>query len=244
MKNKKFNKSKIIGKETLERLSELKEFNEWVISKVSPYIGKRILEVGGGVGNLTSYLLENKELVLSIDINLNYVTILKNRFVHYSNFIAKQIDITNPEVVSFKKFNIDTIICINVLEHIKYDKTALKNMYMLLKNGGNLILLVPAFKMLYGTLDKALGHYRRYGKMQISNMLKNTGFRIIDIFYLNLFGMPGWFINGKIMGTKILPKRQLKIYKKLFPLFKFIEDKTRYPIGQSLIVIGEKTKDE
>jgi len=120
------------------------------------------------------------------------------------------------------------------------DDLAIENMFEILQHKGRLILFVPALRMLYGTLDMGLDHYRRYSRGELSKQLEGKGFIIEKDVYMNFFGMFGWFLNGKILRRNILPTDQLLLYNRLMPLFRFFEKITGPPIGQSLLFIAKK----
>ncbi len=228
-----------IGELTLKRISKLTSVNKFIIERIEPYLGSRILEVGAGIGNLTPWFLK-KELVISIDTSDRYVEMLKDNFGNYPNFHALKRDIADDSALDLRNFNTDTIVCLNVIEHISDDQKALANMYAILEGGGRLILLVPALKFLYGTLDRALGHHRRYERKELMGKIRSLGYTVQKALYLNLFGIGGWFLNSRILKRQILPSSHLRIYNSLFPLFKFIEKNSGPPIGQSLLVIATK----
>ena len=228
-----------IGEETLRRINKMDRFNEWLFDTFRPYLGKRVLEVGCGSGNLTYHLIDHCETLIAIDISENYIETIRERFPP-DKVQAFCFDIQDREITKLSRVGIDTIVCLNVLEHIKDDDLALENMFEMLQPGGRLILFVPALKILYGTLDKGLDHYRRYSKGGLSKQLRGKGFIIEKDVYMNFFGIFGWFLNGKIGRRNILPTDQLLLYNKLVPLFRFFEKMTGPPIGQSLLFIANK----
>lgn len=231
-----------IGEESLKRLSSVGKYNKWLIETVQPYLGSRILEVGCGIGNMTKYLLD-KELLVAVDISATYLKILDSNFSAYPNFRSLKAEISHLDsniIDQLKRYQIDTIVSFNLLEHIKDDIQALKNMYQILENNGRIVLLVPALKWLYGTLDKNAEHYRRYIRKELETKLKLCGFFIDEWFYLNFFGIFGWFLNGKILRSSLLPKSQLRLFNHFVPLFRKVERIIGPPIGQSLVFICHK----
>jgi predicted SAM-dependent methyltransferase len=127
------------------------------------------------------------------------------------------------------------------LEHIEQDETALRKIFDLLEPGGRLLLLVPSHPWLYGSLDRHLGHRRRYGKKELRNKLEAMGFKVIFLEYFNRIGILGWFLNSKILRRKRLPSFQLRIYNLLVPLFR-LETLFPLPFGTSLLAVAEKSK--
>jgi SAM-dependent methyltransferase len=132
----------------------------------------------------------------------------------------------------------DTIVCLNVLEHVEDDLGSLRAMRTLLAPRGRLVLLVPALRTLYGTLDQALGHYRRYGPRELREKFAAAGFLMRHLEYFNLAGIPGWWLTGRVLRRRLLPAASLRWYDRLVPLFR-LEGLLPWRIGQSLIAIGE-----
>jgi len=133
---------------------------------------------------------------------------------------------------------LDTIVCLNVLEHIDDDRASLSALRALLRPGGRVVLLVPALRALYGTLDRALGHVRRYVPDELSGKLRTAGFGVIHVEYFNLAGVPGWWLAGRVLRRRLIPTGALRWYDALVPLFR-LERILPWRIGQSLIAIGE-----
>ena len=131
------------------------------------------MEIGPGIGNITEFFI-HKEKVIGVDISKKMLERLNKRISRH-NFESYMYDITDDRILILRKKNIDTVVCLNVLEHTKKDKKALENMYKILKKGGRIILLVPNIKFLYGNLDKNLGHHRRYAKKELLKIMKETG---------------------------------------------------------------------
>ncbi len=143
---------------------------------------------------------------------------------------------------SLSKTPIDTIVCSNVLEHVEDDDSILKNFYQLLPTGGRLIVLVPALKVLYNVLDRDLGHFRRYGRGELTKKLQSNGFKVCQSKFFNLFGIFGWFVNGTLLKRRLLPVRQVRVFDKMVPFFICMERIIPTFLGQSLIITGEKGK--
>jgi SAM-dependent methyltransferase len=136
--------------------------------------------------------------------------------------------------------SIDTILCSNVLEHVEDDEAVLSRFYRFLPQGGRLVLLVPALRILYNNLDRKLGHFRRYTKRELIQKLKRNHFHICSLKYFNFFGIFGWFVNGTLLRRGLLPAGQVRRFNQFVPLMVQMERWVPTLIGQSLIAIGEK----
>ena len=225
---------------TLQRMKKLHRYNEWIFSNFRPFLGMRVLEIGSGIGNITRFLLD-RELIIATDVEPKYVDLLKNTFGKYKKFVIERLDISGTETERYRSYRIDSVICLNVLEHIEEDMKSLKKICDLLEPGGRLLLLVPSHPLLYGSLDEHLGHHRRYGEKELKGKLETTGFKVISLKYFNRIGLLGWFLNSKILRRKRLPSFQLRIYNLLVPLFR-LEKFFPLPFGTSLLAVAEKLK--
>ncbi len=222
----------IVGKKTLEVMSQAVFYNKWLFKQIGPWVKGDILEVGAGIGNFTE-LLKEKGRVTALDFNKDYIKILKKMLGGRAGFG----DIEKGKYF-FKNGKFDAIICMNVLEHIKNDEKALKNMFNLLKKGGRLILLVPAHSFAYSGLDHDLGHFRRYNRNMVERKMKMAGFKIEKAFYLNVFGLLGWWFNGKVLRKRNILSGQLKIFDTIAQPILKIEEKMRPPFGLSVVTVG------
>lgn len=223
------------GTSTLESMSLANYYNKWSYDQFSKYLNGEILEIGCGIGSFTSSLL-NKGNVIAIDIDQNLI-----KQARQQNNQAKigYGDIEKEEYF-FGKKQFDTVVCINVLEHIKNDETALNNIFKLLKKDGNLILLVPIHQFLYGEIDKNIGHFRRYDPAGLVDKIKRLGLNIILAKKLNLLGAVGWFFAGRIFKDKHIEPGKIQIFNILAPLFLFLEKFIEPPLGTSVLIIAKK----
>ncbi|HOJ59665.1 MAG TPA: methyltransferase, partial [bacterium] len=226
-----------IGEETLFRLSSVNKYYQIFYDRVAHLIGRRPLEIGSGAGNFTRFLL-GKELVVATDCSNNHLHTIRQRFVENKRFRIHYFDASQPPSDELKAYRVDTVICLNVLEHIEDDIAALRHMKSLLVPGGRLILLVPSIKALYGSLDIGLEHYRRYSKAELLEKMQQAGFAIEHTFFFNMWGVPGWFINSRVLRRKVLPKFQLYFFTLLHPLVR-IERFFKTPFGLSVVAIGK-----
>src|SRR5512139_3538429 len=189
---------------TLQRMKKLHRYNQWIFCTFRPFLGRRVLEIGSGIGNITRFLLD-RELIIATDVEPKYLDLLKNTFGKYKKFIIERLDISGTETERYQSLHIDSVICFNVLEHIEQDEKCLRTIHDLLEPKGRLLLLVPCHPWLYGSLDRNLGHHRRYGKEELKNKLEAVGFKLIFLKYFNRIGILGWFLNSRILGREKLP---------------------------------------
>ena len=224
------------GEMTLKLLSKASKYNGWVYEMLKPYIGSDILEVGSGIGNMTRHFVKHGR-VTATDISPFCLRELERTYAGNENVCVQPLDISRN---SYPRFEIyDTIICLNVLEHIEDDVEALRNMRKLLKPGGRLILYVPANPRLYCEIDRGVGHYRRYVLEELLGKMKDAGYRIPHHRHHNILGAIGWWINGKVLGKKHINATDVGGFEKLMPLVK-AQDKFDSRFALSILAIGEK----
>ncbi len=224
--------------QTLQRIRKLHRYNQWIFSKFQPFLGRRVLEIGSGIGNITKLLLD-RDLIIATDVELKYLTLLKNTFGQYKKFMIEDLDISGSDIERYRQHHIDSVICFNVLEHIERDERTLENIFNLLTPKGRLLLLVPSHQWLYGSLDRRLNHFRRYDRDELQEKLEKAGFQVILLEYFNRTGILGWYLNSRILKRGRLPSFQLRIYNLLVPVFK-IEGLLPLPFGTSLLAVAEK----
>lgn len=223
------------SKETLESMTQAVWYNQWTLKKFAKYLKGDILEVGCGIGNFTKSLLKYGR-VFAIDIDKNYIDKIRLSLTKAQVGVG---DIEKEEYF-FTSQNFDSIVCLNVLEHIKEDTTSLMNLFKLLKPGGFLILLVPAHPFLYGEIDRSIGHFRRYTKKELLNKMESIGFNIIKERTINFLGAFGWFVAGKILKEARVENKKIKIFNLFAPLFLSIENIVEPPFGTSILIVAQK----
>jgi len=226
---------------TLERMGRLRRYNRWIWDTISPYVGNRVLEVGAGIGNMTR-LLYGRDLIVASDYESTYLDILRNRFVNNHTISVEKIDLESDECLSLRQYEFDTVICLNVLEHIQNHGEALRRLYQMLQPGGRVVLFVPADQALFGTLDQTVGHFRRYSKQQLEEVIRGAGFDVEMSSYQNVFGRLGWYINGRLLRRRHMPAGQSRFFDLLVPVLRRLEPK-RPRNGLSLVAIARKPQE-
>lgn len=223
-----------VGEKTLEIMNTATYYNKWTMEKIAPFISGDILEIGAGIGNFTREFAKLGK-VWAGDFNPGYIKVLK-KVLHSNN--AGFADIEKAKYF-FGKKKFDTLVCMNVLEHIRDDNRALGNMHNCLKKNGKLVLMVPAHQWAYGPIDVNLGHYRRYEVAPLKKQLHKAGFGVVEIRYLSWISIFGWFVSGRILKSSMIPQGQLGLFDKIAPMFLWIEDVVNMPFGQSVLAIAQ-----
>lgn len=223
----------------LENLKLADQYNNWIFQEIKPYLGNNVLEIGCGNGNFTVFLAQQAQQLTAIDLNQEYVTLTKTRLKNSSNVTILHGDVTKIELQNYY----DTIIMLDVLEHIEHDVATLEKLNQLLMPGGTLIIKVPALNYLYGEMDRVIGHYRRYNYQTLLNTLNKANFSQSLIWYFNLAGIPGWWLNSKVLKRTTPPSQQVSLFNQIVPILSTIESIIKPPIGLSLFAIAVKSSN-
>jgi glycosyltransferase involved in cell wall biosynthesis len=227
------------GAETLHALSGAPRFNRWMADTIRPYVGERVLEIGAGIGNLTRALLPRRKRYVATDIDSEHLARLATRFQHRPNLLLRYCNLERP--ADFAEFpgSMDSVVCLNVLEHIEDDMLGLSNIHSVLRPGGRAIILVPHGQEIFGTLDVALGHYRRYSHAELKGKLERAGFRVERILDFNRVSRPPWYVSGRILKRKTLGSGQMKVFDSFVWLWRWLDSYLPWP-PTSIIAIAVK----
>ena len=227
------------GAETLEIMQAAPRYNRWQYSRVAPYLGRRICEVGSGIGNMSTLILGGApELLVVTDTDSYYREALQHQFGGRQDVVVEELTLPDKSAAHrFHRYGLDTVVALNVIEHVADDLEALKSMAAMLRPGGRAVVLVPAFQALFGSLDHELGHRRRYTRSSLSQRMSEAGFQVEHAFYFNLVGTLGWWVNARLRKVPRIPVEQLRYFDSLVPMLR-LEDRVPLPFGQSVISIG------
>jgi len=223
----------------LDAVAEAHNYYDWIIDAFAGSLGERIIEAGAGIGTVAERLLKRPSMreLLLIEPASNNIPELQRKFGR------------DPRVRIFQgyleeigdSFPADTIIAVNVMEHIERDADFVRAAQRRLSRDGSLLLLVPAVPAIYGSLDRAFDHFRRYTKPGLTKLLTDAGFEIQRLQYVNMIGVAAWFLSGRVMRRTTLGRAQVRFYDRwVIPWLRHIESKIQPPIGQSLLAIARK----
>lgn len=226
------------GSNILVHMSGVPKFNRWMADVIRPYVGARVLEVGAGLGSLTQSLLP-RDLYTVSDVNPYYLDYLRNFATGKPYMGVERVDLSSAADFEGLKGRYDTVVCLNVLEHLPDEAGALANLRAALQPGGRAIILVPQDPALYGTLDEVLGHERRYTRQSLREALERTDLEVETIFDFNRVTTPAWRLNGQILKRKHFSKLQLKVVNTMTWLFRRLDRMLPWE-GASLIAVARK----
>ena len=225
------------GSQILSRLNRAPRFTKWMADVIRPYVGEKVLEIGAGTGNLTLQLIP-RQVYWASDINPLYLTYLdnvsRNRPYLRVGYTDGQAGESYPAGQKF-----DTVICLNVVEHLEDDLGALQNIRDALEEGGRAIILVPCGPWLMGTLDEVLGHQRRYTRESLTDLAAKAGFHLDTMLEFNRIGVVAWWLNGRILRRRTFGLWQIKMLNLMTPIFRLLDKYLPLP-PLSLIAVLSK----
>jgi SAM-dependent methyltransferase len=223
----------------LDAVAEATNYYDWIVDSFASHIGDRCVEAGAGIGTVSELLLRraSPRALTLVEPAANNVPVLRERFVGDS-----RVKVYHGYLEDLAEtLQTDSIIAVNVLEHVERDAEFLRASYKILAPGGALLLLVPALPAIFGSLDRAFDHFRRYTRSELRTSLLATGFEIETLHYLNMVGVAAWFVSGRVLRRTTLGRGQVRFYDRwIIPLVRRLESLVRAPIGQSILVIARK----
>ena len=210
------------GRHILQSLERAHRFNAWMADAILPFVGARVLEIGAGIGNITNRLIP-RDHYLATDISPHYLEYLRSFALSKPYLDVRRIDVEDPEAFTPLAGRFDTVIAVNILEHVADPIGALRNMRRPLERGGRLILYVPQGQGLYSSLDRVLGHRCRYSPEQLRRELVAAGFVVERLMPFNRAGTPGWYLNGCLLRRTRFNPVQMKLFNLLVPIARRID---------------------
>jgi SAM-dependent methyltransferase len=231
-----------VGKD-LEAMSFAVNYHRWILEECRPYIGKRVVEVGAGTGNFSALLLAEKPKSLTlVEPSEMFERLEKN--------ISKIKTETGVELINstfrnaaekFRANAPDTILYVNVLEHVDDDSGELSVVARVLTPGGHCLIFVPALQALYGKFDRKVGHLRRYGKKELEQKCISAGFDIVRSRYFDFAGVLPWFIKYRILRSEELGSSAVTMYDRFaVPAVKRFESLVNVPLGKNILIVARK----
>jgi len=230
-----------VGQHTLARMGELAAYNRQMFGLFEASLGRRVLEIGAGAGNLSRFLLDKDRVILT-DYEPEYLHLLRRRFGTYENVQIRHLDLNTFSARDLIGDAIDSVVCLNVLEHIENDRRVLAELYRAVTPGGVVVVLVPAHSALYSDLDRNLGHYRRYTTDMLAERFEEAGFVVEQRRYFNWVGAIGWYVVGRMLKRPHITKAATRGYR-IASRLRALEDRFEFGFGLSAIVIGRRPVD-
>lgn len=223
----------------LEVMTVARNYNDWILAEISPYLGNSVAEVGAGQGNFTEYLLSTGiRQLMAFEPSANMYELLHEKYADDARVstINDFFEANTDRLVE----QFDSIVYVNVLEHIEDDAEALTHAYQAIRPGGHLVIFVPALSFLYSEMDRMVGHYRRYSRKPLLSLVRAAGFEIERASYFDIAGIVPWYI-AYVLLRQTTSKSHVSLYDRLVvPVMRRVEGWIMPPLGKNLLVIGKK----
>ncbi len=219
-------------------------YHRWILELMKPFLGKHLVEVGAGTGAFSDLLLETSPETLSlIEPSAMFETLQANLAKHDSAAQIRAFPNIFAEVAAQieAEQSPDSIIYINVLEHIEDDRLELEIVHRTLRENGRVFVFVPALPALFSEFDKQIGHFRRYRKGELAEKFRTTGFRILLSRYFDAAGIFPWLVKYRLLKSLTIESGAVHLYDKfVVPVAKPIESFLPLPLGKNLLFVAEK----
>jgi SAM-dependent methyltransferase len=209
----------------------------WTFELITPWLGRSLLEVGSGVGVMSRYLVERGGPLLLTDHHPAYLAHLRRRFSAAPQVEFQLLDLVRPPYAVARP--VDTIVCLNVLEHLEDDAAVLDGFYRLLPPGGRVVLQVPNHPALYGSLDASYGHFRRYTQESLRDRLAGAGFRVVALRNFNPLGILGWAVSARLLRRPTIDVGSARLFNRLVPVARRLDFLSRFA-GLALLACAER----
>ena len=231
-----------VARRTLELFAETPRLNHWLYAKLAPFVKGDVLEIGSGLGTLSRFIvagLADTERAVLSDAEPDYLHALAAAFADDARVAIVRYDLDGPPPPALAGRRFDTILAVNVVEHIADDRALCATLAALLAPGGRLVVYVPACPFAFGALDRAVGHHRRYSPASLRALLAGAGLATTPPRYVNLAGLVGWLLAGKLLQRERLGRWPMTLFERLMPVIA-LEDRVRLPVGLGLYAVAEK----
>jgi len=226
----------------LETMLQARRYSAHLFNLLRPHVGARVLEVGSGIGTMSRQLADVAELIVGLEPNPHCASLIQHTVGQHANFALRTCHLEECDRDEIASYRFDTVVCVNVLEHIEDDAAALRTFRDVIVPNGRVLIFVPAVQAAYGPLDAELGHHRRYSRHGLSRLFAEAGLKILTLRYTNPIGLLGWLYNAHVAKSTAHSPFQVELFDKLVaPWALPLERLVTPPIGLSLFAVGERS---
>ena len=227
------------GRAFLNNMTGTPQYLSWVAHTIRKHLGDSIIEIGAGIGNITGRLMARRLKYVAAERDPLYLHALHNRFLRTPNVTVAPLNPTNPQEFEPYRNSFETGLCLNVLEYTDDPASVLRSLGQALKVDGLLIVLVPQGPSLFGSVDKTLGHKRRFSRQQLAELLEDEGLSLERIYNFNKIGKLAWWLSSTVLRRKRFNKITLKLFDKSVWFWRHVEKIMPWD-GLSLIAVARK----
>ncbi len=220
----------------LEALTDARNYNAWLADLARPHLGDDPVEIGAGIGTFTRLWLDAGVPRLTVsDVEPRAVSALRRRFADDPRVVVEAIDVTDP-----REGGHSAVVALNVLEHVADDAAALRSAARLVRPGGKVVILVPAFGFAMSRFDRSIGHHRRYTTASLRAAFARAGLVPRDVRYVNAPGLPAWVVAMRLLRRAPHNGAALRAWDRLVvPVTRGVESRVAPPFGQSVLGVAE-----
>jgi SAM-dependent methyltransferase len=220
--------------EVLEDLTDAVNYQRWLADLTRPYLGDDPIELGGGIGDYAAAWLSTVPRITVTEADDSRFKVLAERFVDDERVTVRQLVLPARERAGHT-----AAVALNVLEHLEDDVEALRSIAGLVRPGGAIVLIVPAFPFAMSRFDRSIGHFRRYTVDSLRTALVGAGLRIEQIRYINPIGLVNWYLACRLLRMTPRNGIMLRMYDRVVvPVARGLERRWRPPFGQSVFVVA------
>lgn len=240
------NKVEYVGKD-LEAMAFAVKYHQWILNLMQPFMGKHLVEVGAGTGSVSEMLLEKirPETFSAVEPSEMFTALQETMKKQTGDTEIKVYRNIFAEVAAEIKTRQapDSIVYINVLEHIEDDAGELKLAQNALRPGGRVFVFVPALSGLFSEFDKQIGHFRRYHKQDLEAKCRAANLKILKLQYFDFLGIFPWWLKYRMLKSRTMEPGAVNLYDNVVvPFAKPFESIVRLPIGKNLLLVAEKSE--
>ena len=229
----------------LESMSYALNYRRWILDLFAPHLGRRVVEVGAGTGSFSELLLARGPESLTLvepsagmhRLLVEHVGRIPTRArvrIHNDTFARVARRLTEEE-------RPDSVIYVNVLEHVADDEAELRLVSEALAPGGRLFLFVPALRWLYGSFDRQVGHQRRYTRGGLAAKCERAGFRVVRSVYFDAAGVLPWWVKYRVLRSEKMEPAAVRFYDRVcVPFVRRAEALVPPPLGKNVLLVAEK----
>jgi SAM-dependent methyltransferase len=223
--------------EVLEDLAEAVNYRRWLVDLALPYLGDDPLEVGSGIGLYAEdWRAAGVQRLTVSEADPGRLAVLQDRFAGDPAVAVRELALLNAEQASYT-----AVVAYNVLEHIADDRAALAGLRDLVRPGGRVVVIVPAYPSAMSRFDRAIGHHRRYRAASLRTLAMDAGFEVEVLKHVNCVGLLGWYVVMRLLRGRPRAGALLRVYDAaVVPVLSRVESRWTPPFGQSLLLVARR----
>ncbi|HEX8284160.1 MAG TPA: class I SAM-dependent methyltransferase [Pyrinomonadaceae bacterium] len=229
----------------LESMSFARNYHRWILDLFAPYLGRRVVEVGAGTGSFSELLLaRGTESLTLVEPSEGMHRLLVERVG--SAHARSRVRVFNDTFASVarrvaEEERPDSVVYVNVLEHVEDDEAELRLVRDVLAPGGRAFVFVPALRWLYGSFDRQVGHRRRYTRAELEAKCGRAGFRVLRSVYFDAAGVLPWWLKYRVLRSEKMEPAAVKFYDEFcVPVVRRVEALVPPPVGKNVLLVAEK----